>query len=173
MRGRHLVAYPWAHIEAVWQRRARVIWFHFVPVRIPDRFVLGRDDGQRMALTEELAFVAELRAAVLRETAKHMLPRAVETLRWRGAVRFGKLEALPDSLVVGYDVLPWHAIQSVSDTGGKIRIRQRGRWLSLAGGSSYRTPNLHVLLALIDHMVNQAEAEQRLWRDKRSRPGEQ
>ena len=157
--GSEKVRCRWEDITHVWHAETRY-FVNGVYTKTTHHYRVRLEDGLEMEFDDTLQNVAKLGETVLRETFERMLPRALEAFEGGVPVRFGSLELDRDGLARwGFEqreVLPWGEVNNVdvNTAAGTITVnRKTGRDLVWWEGTCAGTPNLMVLLQMLDGLV--------------------
>jgi hypothetical protein len=157
--GSETIACRWEDITHVWHAETRY-FVNGVYTKTTHHYRIRLKDDRELEFDDTLQNVAKLGETLLRETFERMLPRATEAFEAGQPVRFGSLELTRDGLVrrnfESREVLPWAEVNNVdvNTAAGTLTInRKTGRDLVWWEGTCAGTPNLMVLLQMLDGLV--------------------
>jgi hypothetical protein len=104
--------------------------------------------GRRLELKNVVNGFPALVALVKRATLIRLLPAAQATFSDGEPMTFGPITIDRQEVRLGNARLPWAEVESVTVSGGDVKIRPRGKFFSWCAGNLGQVPNAHVLLAL-------------------------
>jgi hypothetical protein len=116
-------------------------------------YAFARVDGTRFIINHVFRHADELGATIEEEVTRRMLSQVLTIYQRGEPVRFGQVQVSQQGISTGGDILPWKSVEEVQMHGGILAIKQLGT----AHGGLYvsikSTPNLCVLEALIDFIL--------------------
>lgn len=110
-------------------------------------------DGRKHTFSDGLAGVQNLGNTIQQEVTRRILPRAVEAYGAGETIPFGKVSISKDGITRGKETLSWDQIKGVKLDRGVISIKKEAKWLRWSSVRVAETPNVFVLLAIVDRIV--------------------
>jgi hypothetical protein len=130
-----------------------------VPILTTYHYKLRKRDGTQFTFNsnwERLANFEQFGNEMQNETAKRLLPRAIRDYNAGQAVDFGKFTVSREGLTYRGKVLPWSAFGGLQFGAGLMTVTKQGQWLTWAGVTTAKVPNLMVFQNLVNHAVSAA-----------------
>ncbi len=138
----------WPEVRQVrWDTEGRQ---HELTLTPPVQLVLVREYGPPLAITEDVSRLPELRRRVEEHTLPHLLAEALEALREGDTVRFGPVAVNQEGIAYPGGTLRWGHVGDARVANGKLFVWHADTRHRVAEVARSRTPNLHVLLALVE-----------------------
>ena len=113
----------------------------------------SRADGTRFIINHVFRHADELGATIEEEVTRRLLPQVLAMYQRGEPVRFGQVQVSRRGISTGGDILPWNSVGDVQALGGILVIKRQGTILPGLYVSASSTPNLCVLEALIDDLL--------------------
>lgn len=149
-KGNALEVVRWDQIEAVWERLIRS--------RGRTQSVLYTvrrgGDGKTFTYGSQLQQNTVLGQTIQQEVVRIQLPRAIPAFQAGQNIAFGPVNANQQGLNNGREMVPWNQVGSIIVREGIICIEQGGRLIRWNAVKSSTVPNLAVLQALVNYVVN-------------------
>lgn len=149
--------------ECLWDdvRDLRLTWRHIRRWRL-DGCTVTLNDGRRIALTDELEDIREIRATVERECVSRLVRSSLAAIDAGRPVPFGPFVATREGLGHRQRELPWKDVQGAKILNTKIAVGDRTQGISLlpkrdgivawAQEPYEDVPNAAVMLAVVDRL---------------------
>lgn len=104
-------------------------------------------NGKKLIFSQTLGNVKELGEKISSETARNLIPKAMETFREGAPLQFGKFVLNQQGIGIAKRILPWKSFRDIEIRNGRVIVRQEDlrRWASASLGS---TPNVAVMQAV-------------------------
>lgn len=141
----------WGDVASITQQITRIRSYG-IPVWTSHSYRLALTNGSKLRFTETIGKVGSMGETMQRQITQALTPRALEALRTGANLPFGKLSVNPMGISNGSETLPWGEISGVSIQNGVIVIGRQGKRLRWSSASVAKTPNVYVLLSLVDVM---------------------
>ncbi|MFF7637402.1 DUF6585 family protein [Kitasatospora sp. NPDC008050] len=87
------------------------------------------------------------------------LPLALAAVRAGRTVEFGPFVVSAERLTAGAKSVAWSEVRAVRTEKGYLSVKRQGRWLNLTATAVSRIPNVFVLRALADRLVESAPGQ--------------
>ena len=140
----------------LWNNEAEAIRWDEIGELWRDRrgnYAFSRADGTRFIVNHVFRHADRLGATIEVEVIRRVLPQLLASYRRGEPVRFGPVQVSRQGISTGEDLLPWDMVGDVQVLGAHLVIMRQGT----ARGGLYvpikSTPNLCVLEALIDALL--------------------
>jgi hypothetical protein len=130
----------WEEIQELWRDRH-------------GHYAFARVDGTRFIINHVFRHADELGATIEEEVTRQLLPQVLALYQRGEPVQFGQVQVCWQGISTGGDILPWDSVGDVQVQGGLLVIKQQGTALGSLYVSIKSTPNLCVLEALIDSLL--------------------
>src|SRR5215469_7173262 len=114
-------AVKWDQVEAFWQNVTRITYrVYGVPTNrvTAHKYTIRRVDGTRMIFKDTLLDVENLGTTIAQETARLLLPRAIDTYNSGAPVAFGSLSLSKQGITKSTKHLPWDQFAGVQVENG-------------------------------------------------------
>jgi hypothetical protein len=134
----------WDEISELWRDRR-------------GHYAFSRADGTRFIVNHIFHHADELSSRIEEKVTERLLPRVLALYQRGEPVRFGQVQVSRQGIKVGGMSLPWDKVAEVQVQGGMLAFKQQGMALHELYAPVNRIPNLCVLEALIETIL-QAEA---------------
>lgn len=152
-----LEAYRWDAISAVYQEIVDR-YANGVKVATTYTYLIDRNDGATVKLTEFYADIAGLGRHICEQVATVHLPAVQQALAASQPVPFGDLTlSIAGVTTHKGELVPWQQIEAVQVRSGYVSFRRAGKWLSVSRTNAREIPNLYLFL----HMANRLHAAAR------------
>lgn len=145
----------------IWNNEAESIRWDEIGELWRDRqgnYAFSRSDGTRFVINHVFRHADRLGATIEAEVIRRVLPQLLASYRRGEPVRFGPAQVSRQGISTGEDLLPWDMVGDVQVLGAHLVIMQQGT----ARGGLYvpikSTPNLCVLEALINALLEGEDA---------------
>jgi hypothetical protein len=148
-------AVTWDQVEAFWQNVTRITYrvYGVTTNRVSThKYTIRRADGTRMVFRDTLLDVENLGNTIAQETARLLLPRAIDTYNSGASVVFGPLSVSKQGITKSTKHLPWDQFAGVQVENGTIKIRQRGQRGAWASVEVSTLPNFLVFMNLLSRV---------------------
>jgi hypothetical protein len=149
----------WAEIAELRYRAVKMRLYHVIPVGTNIYLTLTDPQGRKRRLPSNMKGMDVLAERVADQQTAARFAEARAAIDRGEEVRFGKALILDRQKVSvrklfgGYKSCALPEIEKVVVEAGVLRIRQRGRFLALGGGSVGAIPNVFLFLRLLDALV--------------------
>lgn len=145
------MAARWDDIADVKQYVVRMRYY-FIPVWTSYKYTLALTNGETFRINNGFGKVAKLGDAMQRMSTNALLPRALAAYNSGATLPFGALSVSQAGISNGKETLPWGDLERVTFSNGKILIMRKGKRLHWAVSYIRNTPNLYVLVGLVNHV---------------------
>lgn len=146
----------WDQIEAVWEKATRTRRSNNVSLIY---IVRRAGDGKTFRYSSQLQQVAMLGQTIQQELVRAQMPRVIPAYNAEQDIAFGPIHVNTQGLNNGREMVPWTQVGSVVVREGVVNIEQGGRMLPWKSIRADSIPNLAVLRALVNYVV-QGQAPQ-------------
>jgi len=119
------------------------------------RYTVRDKAGQSLILSGTYKNIETLGNTIQTEVSKRLLPKYTGTYNSGGKVDFGQVSVSKAGLSNGSKTIAWSDIEQVALNQGQWVVRQKGQWQSLTTQTAAQTPNLPVMLNLINQTVSE------------------
>ncbi len=136
------VTQVWQNVIQTYRGSAHTNTTHICTVRLAD--------GRQFVLNDQVDKVAALGAAIQKQCAERMIPRARAAYNAGETVVFGPFGVSRVGISKGTDTLPWEQVERVDLRRGVLHVRKKGQRRDWAFAMASRIPNLPVLMALVN-----------------------
>lgn len=126
-------------------------------VSSPPGFVLSATGGRQLQFTHSIARRGELRRWIEEQTLPRMLPPTVAAFNGGTELGFGPVRVSRDGLRCGQDYLTWDLLERVELARGRLLLYDGPKLFGRFNIT--QIPNLHLLLALIEHASGRRPGE--------------
>ncbi len=149
-KGKRYEVVRWDNVEEVWQQERLNNY-------VPSAFTctLRLRDGRTLKLGDALRFIYDLTTIIQAEVAKQQLPQAIAAYKAGEPVRFGKVTVDVRGINNGKELIPWDQAEAIAVKEGKVVVLKYGRPLKWSPIKEQETPNLSLLMSLVEHVVSQ------------------
>lgn len=130
----------WDEIRELWRDRQ-------------GNYSFSGDDGTRFIINHVFRHADELGATIEEEVTRRLLPQVLAMYQRGEPIRFGQVQVSQQGISTGGDLLPWDRVGEVQMHGGLLVIKRQGTALNGLYVPIKSTPNLCVLEALIDSIL--------------------
>lgn len=148
-------AVHWEQVEAFWQNVTRITYrVYGVPTNrvTAHKYTIRQADGTRMIFKDTLLDVENLGNTVAQETARLLLPRAIDTYNSGAPVVFGPLSVSKQGITKGKEHLPWDHFAGFQVENGTVKFRQQGKRGAWASVEVSTLPNFLVFVNLLSRV---------------------
>jgi hypothetical protein len=140
----------WNEIRAVrWDNRSRR---NEMTLTTPFQLVLEQGNGPPLVFTESVRKLQELRQLVEERTLPHLRRAALQDVQAGQTISFGVVRVNKDEIHDPGGSLPWDGLASTEVVKGRLLLREVGDRRPFATFTRSQVPNLHVLVALAEHL---------------------
>jgi hypothetical protein len=144
-------SFCWETVRSVKQR----IWWD-AGGRIRHRYTIERGDGAKLTLNDRIPFVDDLMTELEKSRLKFELPLQLRAYQSGRSLSFGMLTLDTRELHYEDKMIPVQDIGGAridwAQKGGLLKIRRRGRWQALPGVDVGETPDLTVLVGILQKL---------------------
>ncbi|HLI70608.1 MAG TPA: DUF6585 family protein [Ktedonobacteraceae bacterium] len=137
----------WDQVQAIWERVRQS--------RSGGTFIYNvqRNDGRVFVLGSPLQNSRDMGLRMMREITRLHLPAAQAAYNAGQTLSFGKVNVNAQGLNNGKELVPWDQIGRLTTKQGKLCIEKNGRQIVWSSVKSSEVPNLSVLIALVNYVV--------------------
>jgi hypothetical protein len=146
-RGRNGDVVRWDQVQAIWEKvrqsRSGGVF----------TYTVQRNDGQVFVQGSPLRNSRDMGLRMMREITSIHLPAAQAAYNAGQTLSFGKVNVNMQGLNNGKELVPWDQIGRLTTKQGKLCIEKNGQQITWSSVKSAEVPNLSVLMALVNYVV--------------------
>ncbi len=146
-RGKSGEAVRWDQIQAIWEKVTRSRYSNTF------LYTVQRSDGKVFRQGSPLVNCRDMGVRMMREVTKVHLPAAKAAYNAGQTLTFGPVNVTMQGLNNGKEMVPWDQIGRITLQQGKLGFEKEGRTLTLSSVKTADIPNLSVLIALVNSVV--------------------
>jgi hypothetical protein len=146
-RGRKGDAVRWDQVQAIWEKVKQSRSGGTLT------YTVQRNDGQVFVQGSPLQNSRDMGLRMMREVTKLHLPAAKAAYNAGQTLSFGKVNVNMQGLNNGKELVPWDQIGRVTTKQGNVCIEKNGQQITWSSVKSAEVPNLSVLVALANYVV--------------------
>lgn len=141
----------WGDVRTITQAIMRQTYYG-IPIWTSYSYRLTLTNGEQFVFTTTLGKIRQMGETMQRLITRELTPRAMAALQSGATLPFGKVSVSPMGISNGTATLPWNQISNVSTANGLVLIYQAGKKLRWTSARISQTPNVYVLLSVINLM---------------------
>lgn len=141
----------WEDVASVTQKVVRIRRYG-IPVWTSYLYTLSLANGETIRVNNAFGKTSQLGDAIQRMSANALLPRALAAFQSGQSLPFGKVSVSQAGISNGKETVPWSNIKQVTLQNGALIIRRADKRLAWVSTPVAKTPNIYVLLALVNHI---------------------
>jgi hypothetical protein len=141
----------WDDITSVTQKVTRVRTYG-IPVWTNYLYIIALANGETVRVNNAFGKTGKLGDTIQQMSANALLPRAVASYQSGASLPFGKISISRAGVSNGKETVPWSNITQFSVQSGSVVIRRKEKRLPWLMTPVAKTPNVYVLMALVDHI---------------------
>jgi len=152
LKGSQAIPCRWDQVAVVWQRIVRY-YRNGVYAGTSFKYVVQRDDGVKIVITQIFRYGSQLGDRVQREATHRLAPKALAAVHAGQTLAFGRFSLSRQGLTTPKGIIPWKEAPQVSARSGLLMIQRRDQRKATSYGRVSNIPNLYVFLNLAETLV--------------------
>lgn len=145
----------WDDITSVKQKIVRTS-YNGIPMGTLYLYTIALANGETVRIDNTFGKAGQLGNAIQRMSANTLLPRALASYQSGASLPFGKISISQAGISNDKETVPWSNIKQVTRHNGAIIIKRTDKRLNWVATPIAGTPNIYVLLALVDRIQHGA-----------------
>jgi hypothetical protein len=121
-------------------------------ITTPVQLVVVQEDGPALVFTESVSRLQELRRLIEERTLPHLLRAALQGVQAGQTISFGVVRVNKEGIHDPGGSLPWDGLALAEVDKGRLLLREVGGRRPFATFTRSQVPNLHLLVALAEHL---------------------
>lgn len=152
-RGQRGEAVRWDQVQAIWEKVTQTYYTRTL-MYTAHMYTVQRSDGKVLKQGRGLQNSRDMGLRMMREIRKVLLPTVRTAYEAGQTLSFGPISVNMQGLSRGKELIPWSEVGSITLKQGTVCVEKNGRQLRWSSPvKAADVPNLSVLIALVNHVV--------------------